>query len=123
MKGIIGGNSLGQRSNWLDERMARMGNARIDRLVDVHQNQMSCYGDDHRRRARDIPFPKVEGFVAEQAGMDQFPSAWGNLGGVIQEPVPEILIKFIMKHTSSAIFGGFQFGFGGVSGLSATGCG
>jgi len=55
--------------------------------------------------------------------MDQLPSAWGDLGGVIQELIPEILIKFIMKHTSSAIFAGFQFGFEASFGLSAAGCG
>ena len=93
------------------------------RSIYLSQDQMTCQGDDHHRGTGHVPFPEVEGFVAEQAGMDQFPSVWGNLGRVIQELIPEILIKFIRKHTSSAFFRGFQFGFAAVFGLSATGCG
>ena len=59
----------------------------------------------------------MQRLMSKQVGMDLLPEAQANLGWVIQEPIPENFVKFFIKHISSAVLLGFQFGFAGLYGL------
>lgn len=64
---------------------------------------MTRNGDDYRGRADDVPFPEMEGLM-KQVGVHPLPHTQVYFGGVIQEPIPEILVKFFIKHISSAVW-------------------
>jgi hypothetical protein len=63
--------------------------------------KIACNGNGYRGRTDEIPFPKCG--VAHQVGVHLLPEAVANPGRVIQEPIPENLIKFFIKHISSAV--------------------
>jgi hypothetical protein len=88
--GVIGCNGGG--------RLSAM--ARWEKIGEDH---VARYDGGYRGGSGEIPFPEIESFMAEQVGLHPFPHAHAHFGGVIQEPIPEIFIKFVIKHISSAV--------------------
>ena len=72
--------------------------------MESREEKMTRNGDDYRGRADNVPLPEMEALMLQQVGVHPLPRTQVHFGGVIQEPIPEILVKFFIKHISSAVW-------------------
>lgn len=69
--------------------------------MDGGHQEISCDRGGYRGRTDEVPFPK--GVLTYEAGVQVFPKALPDHGTMLQEPIPENLVKFVIWHISSAV--------------------